>query len=70
MMDDDAKFVSVDKLPDEPLKMPPPYWRTGGACFQVEEAEDSYADLQVGKDGLHWSKVRKTIEESYNEGCG
>ncbi|MFH1236655.1 MAG: hypothetical protein V1685_07055 [Parcubacteria group bacterium] len=38
MMNDDAKFVSVDKLPDDPLKMPPPYWRTGGAWFQVEDA--------------------------------
>src|SRR4051794_19769330 len=30
--------VSVDELPDDPMKMPPPYWRSGGAIFHIEAA--------------------------------
>lgn len=37
-MNESSKFVSVDELPDDPLKMPPPYWRSGGASFHVEDA--------------------------------
>ena len=37
-MTDAAKFVSVDQLPDDPLAMPPPYWRSGGASFQLDDA--------------------------------
>jgi len=44
-MDEKAKFVSVDQLPDDPLKMPPPYWRSGGASFQVEDALELLIEL-------------------------
>jgi hypothetical protein len=29
---------SVDQLPVDPLRMPPPYWRSGGASFQLTDA--------------------------------
>ena len=37
-MSEEANFISVDQLPDDPLKMPPPYWRSGGAVFHIEDA--------------------------------
>jgi hypothetical protein len=30
---DEEKIVTVDQLPDDPLKMPPPHWRGGGVFF-------------------------------------
>jgi hypothetical protein len=44
-MDEAPKFVSVDQLPDEPLGMPPPYWRSGGAWFQLEDALNFLVEL-------------------------
>jgi hypothetical protein len=38
MANDEDRIVSVDQLPEDPLKMPPPYWRGGGAIFHLEEA--------------------------------
>jgi hypothetical protein len=32
------KFVSVEDLPNNPLEMPPPYWRSTSAVFHVVEA--------------------------------
>src|SRR4029434_7338686 len=29
---------TLDQLPDDPLKMPPPYWRGCGAIFHIEDA--------------------------------
>lgn len=39
---DTKPITSVDKLPDDPLAMPPPYWRGSGAVFHVL---DSLSDL-------------------------
>jgi len=39
MNDEEEKKVNtVDELPDDPLQMPPPYWRGGGAIFQLVDA--------------------------------
>ena len=35
-------IISSDQIPDDPLKMPPPYWRSGGAIFHIL---DSLTDL-------------------------
>lgn len=32
------EVITADQLPDDPLKMPPPYWRSSGAIFHFEEA--------------------------------
>jgi len=32
------RFLSVDQLPDDPMKMPPPYWRGSGAIFHLSDA--------------------------------
>jgi hypothetical protein len=44
-MSEEPRFVSVDELPDNPLKMPPPYWRSGGASFHIEDALERLAEL-------------------------
>jgi hypothetical protein len=36
--EDDHRFVDVGALPDEPLSMPPPYWRSSSAIFHVRAA--------------------------------
>lgn len=37
-MADRPKVISVDQLPEDPSQMPPPYWRSGGVVFQLEDA--------------------------------
>jgi hypothetical protein len=44
-MNDEPRFISVDELPDDPLKMPPPYWRGGGASFHIEDALERLVEL-------------------------
>jgi hypothetical protein len=36
------RIITSDQIPDDPLKMPPPYWRSGGAVFHIL---DSLTDL-------------------------
>jgi hypothetical protein len=45
MRDDRDHIVSVDQVPDDPLNMPPPYWRGGGAIFHLEGAVANIEDL-------------------------
>jgi hypothetical protein len=37
-MIEEEPILTVDQLPDDPLKMPPPYWRSGGAIFHIQDA--------------------------------
>ncbi|MFQ4135754.1 hypothetical protein PGN35_005490 [Nodosilinea sp. PGN35] len=39
------KVVSVDHLPNDPMAMPPPYWRSGGAIFHVIDALEALCEL-------------------------
>jgi hypothetical protein len=64
MMDDDAKFVSVDKLPNDPLKMPPPYWRTGGAWFQIEDALARLLEMLHQLLPLH-TRINNLLDQHY-----
>lgn len=34
----DKEPKSVDEIPDDPMKMPPPYWRSSGAIFHIQAA--------------------------------
>lgn len=38
MAEDGETILTAEQLPDDPLKMPPPYWRSVGAIFHLEEA--------------------------------
>ena len=39
------KVVSVDQLPNDPIAMPPPYWRSGDSIFHVIDALETLCDL-------------------------
>ena len=36
--EEQRKFVDVGSLPEDPLSMPPPHWRSSGAVFHVRVA--------------------------------
>lgn len=45
MEQDRERIVSVDQLPDDPMEMPPPYWRSSGSIFCLLDALESIPDL-------------------------
>ncbi len=44
MSEQSTSIVSLDELPDDPLGMPPPYWRSGGGIFHVQASVSEIAD--------------------------
>ncbi len=58
-MSEEPRFVSVDELPDDPLKMPPPYWRSGGASFHIEDALERLAELLHALIPIHTATDEK-----------
>lgn len=38
MTSEQEHVLTVDQLPDDPTKMPPPYWRGSGAIFHLSDA--------------------------------
>src|SRR5687767_13439687 len=63
-MNESSKFVSVDELPDDPLKMPPPYWRSGGASFHVEDALGRLLELLHELLPIH-ARTDERLEQFY-----
>ena len=45
MVADDEKIISTDQMPDDPLKMPGPYWRSPGASLQIVDALQILVEL-------------------------
>lgn len=45
MEPDEERTVSVDQLTDDPLAMPPPYWRSSGAVFCMLDALEAIPNL-------------------------
>jgi len=45
MEPDRERIVSIGQLPDDPMEMPPPYWRSSGAIFCLLDAVESIPDL-------------------------
>lgn len=45
MQPDEERIVSVDQLPEDPLAMPPPYWRSSGAVFCLLDAVEPIPGL-------------------------
>jgi hypothetical protein len=64
MRRDEDRIVSVDQLPDDPLKMPPPYWRSCSAIFHVEEALSELEQLLQQLIPIH-GKTEGQLEEYY-----
>ena len=65
-MNESSKFVSVDELPDDPLKMPPPYWRSGGASFHVEDALVRLVELLHELLPIH-ARTDERLEQFYGK---
>src|SRR5579859_3730862 len=38
---EEDRLIRLEDLPDDPLSMPPPYWRSSGAIFHVLSALES-----------------------------
>lgn len=45
MEPDRERILSIGQLPDDPLAMPPPYWRSTGAIFCLLDALESIPNL-------------------------
>ena len=44
MPEDSEPLVSLNVLPDDPLRMPPPYWRSGGGIFHIQLSASQIAN--------------------------
>lgn len=47
MEQDEGRIVSVDQLPDNPMEMPPPYWRSPGAILCLLDAMEDIPRLLI-----------------------
>lgn len=59
------KYESVADLPDDPLKMPPPYWRSGGTIFQITESLSELCTLLRLLRDIH-PQVNFQLAEHFN----
>ncbi len=57
---------SVDQLPADPLRMPPPYWRSGGAIFQLEDGLQSLLELLRGLPELN-GRTTQALDAHYQK---
>jgi hypothetical protein len=65
-MSDEEKIVDVSQLPEDPFKMPPPYWRSGGAIFHVQESLEVLLHLLEKLIGVH-DETELSLEEYYQK---
>src|SRR4051794_2680319 len=42
---EEESLVTLDQLPDDPLKMPPPFWRGNGAISHILDALENLTEL-------------------------
>jgi hypothetical protein len=63
---DDIQVTRVEQLPDDPLRMPPPYWRSSGAKLHVELALNELAELLTELVGLH-TQTELLLQEHYEK---
>jgi len=40
-----SRPLSLDQIPEDPLAIPPPYWRSTGAIFQIQDALEDITTL-------------------------
>jgi hypothetical protein len=65
MPEEAERFVSLDQLPDDPLSMPPPYWRGGVGIFIIERnmaeiAENLLPELVAANEA--WNAVSDKVD--------
>lgn len=57
---------SVDQLPADPLRMPPPYWRSSGASFQLTDALSILVELLKGLPEVN-ARTTKALDAHYKQ---
>ena len=63
---DEDQPLTLDQLPDDPLKMPPPYWRGCGAIFHIEDALEQIDYLLHDLIPLH-AETEARLAEHYEK---
>jgi hypothetical protein len=59
---DEDQPLTLDQLPDDPLKMPPPYWRSCGAVFHILDSLEALDRLLHELIPIHASTEQQLIE--------
>lgn len=62
----EEEIVRVEDLPQDPLAMPPPYWRSSGAIFHVLAALESMPKL-LSKLPQELEQADRELEEHYKK---
>lgn len=66
MTDDKKSVLTADQLPDDPLKIPPPYWRSSSAIFHLEDALQELQALLQELIPIH-ANIEARLEEYYQK---
>ena len=66
--EDSESVVSLDGLPDDPLRMPPPYWRSGGGVFHIQVSVSEIADKLL-PDLVSANEAWKAVELDFDPGA-
>lgn len=64
MKDSERTTIMPEQLPDDPLSMPPPYWRSSGAIFHVLDSLESLVSLLGELLPLH-EQTELRLEDYY-----
>ena len=59
-----TEFTTVDQLPEDPLKMPPPYWRSSGVIFQITSALEDLCKLLRALREVH-PRIENILSEYF-----
>ncbi len=65
MSEDPAAVVGLDGLSDDPLRMPPPYWRSGGGILHIQRSVSEIATKLLPAlipAEEEWKKVANEID--------
>jgi hypothetical protein len=65
MPDESESIASLDQLPDDPLSMPPPYWRSAVGIFHIQQSVSQIADNLLPKLVLakeSWDAVSDDVD--------
>jgi hypothetical protein len=60
----DDNITSADQIPNNPLDMPPPYWRSGGAIFHILDALNDLPNLLSNLLSVH-EHTETNLKEYY-----
>lgn len=60
----DDNITSADQIPNNPLDMPPPYWRSGGAIFHILDALNDLPNLLSNLLSVH-EHTKINLKEYY-----